>query len=333
MDFTRRELLTTAGMASIGGIAGCMDISKGMSEFRLTSFELPNITSEFVVNPLDIESGYSVDYSDEYKQSRITELFETGTVSTRGWDVSELKEWGPIERDKRQVMVNDGTYYRIRVEESKPVERERWVFYFDWNVEAPSDDEAVVSPPLESLSPQDRKIVIEAEKALPRSDMRNGAEIGLNAYSAIFHDGIDIKASDLVPSPPFEYYHDGEYLRAVVGQRTIEKREKTYSAAPIAESESEYEKYARETFPDARFADISLSSDARDVLDKATSSESGSKYEEEPPLSDGLEEVLEHLTIAKHLKPHDEYEDRVYFRNALAKYDGRWQLFDLVIDP
>lgn len=333
MTYTRRKLLATSGIVTGAiGIAGCFSTSNGLgsdAKFRLKSFSLPNITEEFIADPLTIDSKYEIDYSNEYKRSRVTRLFETGTVSTRAWELSYLKDWGPTVRDKRRVMIDDGTYYRIQIDDLREVDRKRWSFYFDWDVEEPSDNETVVSPPLESFSEQDREIVTAAKEAIPIPDQRGA----FNDHSVIFHDNIDADASDLVPSPPFEYYYDDEYLQAFVERKSIRKTEMTYSATPVAETESEYRKYAHETFPDVRFSNVSLSSDAGDILDEATASTSGFSYEERPPLSDELKEVLEHLTIAQHLKPHDEYENFTEFSNALAKYDGQWQGFDLLIYP
>lgn len=330
--YSRRSFLArTSTIAGTLGLAGCFGAGP-LSKFRLTSFELPDITSEFVENPIESKSKYELDYSDAYKQAKVDELVETGTVSTRGWELSYRNTWGDDWRHHRHVLLRDGTYYRIYVEDVTYVERERWQFTLGWYDQDPSESDTVVSRPVSSLSDRDQKIVAAAADGIPADGRRGPVKNERNEVT--YHAELDADESDLVPNPPFDYLdYEGEYFRAAAEQRPITHKEQTFSVEAVADSQSEYEQYAHDEFPDARFADVSLSSSAEDVMEVVTSVHEGYAYEEEPPLSEGLEEVLEHLTIADDLKPHDSYDDTTWFYGALAEYDGQWYDFDLVIYP
>lgn len=81
-------------------------------------------------------------------------------------------------------MVNDGTYYRIHVEDGREIERKRWAFFFDWDIENPSNDETVVSPSLGLLSEEGQEIVIAAKEFPSGFEPGSGTDSGFSAYSA-----------------------------------------------------------------------------------------------------------------------------------------------------
>lgn len=328
---TRRTILAKTGLTvGVMGLSGCSGMMAG-SKFRLKSRHIPNVTSQYVEDPVEIGSNYNVDYSDEYKRSKVDELVETGTVSTRGWELSYRVDWGRDWRDKRQCVRRDGTYYRIFVEDAADVDRQRWQFFLGWDDQDPADDDTVVSLPLDSLSEQDRTVVAAGAEAIP-PEGRRPSPSNTTRSKVIFHEELDADESELVPSPPFDYLkYEGEYFRATTAKETATRKEQTFAAELVAESRSEYDRYGRQTFPDARFSDASLSSDAASVLDEATGGDG--LYEETTPLSGGLEEVLGHLSIEDDLDSPDAYDDPTWFRDAVAEYDHRWYEFDFVVYP
>ncbi|APW97933.1 hypothetical protein CHINAEXTREME_09145 [Halobiforma lacisalsi AJ5] len=293
---------------------------------------------QYLIDPFDVDSAYSVELSDEYKRTKIDELVDTGTVSTRGWELSSRSKWGPTWRDQRTAFAYDGTYYRVRIESQAAVERERWVFYLDWDDQNPGEDATIISLSDNSLSKQDRMILEAAQGMIPYRDRRDFDPDRPNRFTVVFHEELDADSSNLVPDPPFDYLeHDGEYFRAVSERGSVEKTEQTFTVEPVAESYTEYRQYAEDTYPDVRFSNVDLSEGAAEVLDEATrvnlTPPDESVYKEKPPLSSELEEVLEHLTIAEYLEPHDAIDDSMHFYNAVAEYGGQWYEFDLSVYP
>lgn len=336
---SRRSFLAGTGVAIGALTAGC---SSGPDpKFQLKTHRVEDLAhgpdiGEYVIDPLESKSKYSVDLSDEYKQAKVEELVDTGSVSTRAWELSYRNQWGPTWRDRRQCFEFDDTYYRIRVESRAEVTRERWVFYLDWDDQNPDDDDAaVISLPDHSLSEQDQLIVETARADIPHEDRRDvGHDRPRNMTAVVFHEELDAEESDLAPDPPFHYLeHDDEYFRTVTERGAIERPEQRFTAEPVGESFDEYREYAEENYPDSRFSNVDLSEEATEILDTAIGIDEGFAYEEEPPLSEALEEVLDHLTITEYLEPHDTYEHSTWFRDALAEYRNRWYEFTLVIYP
>ncbi|MFC3956964.1 hypothetical protein [Halovivax cerinus] len=339
----RRKYLSVAATTAGTVAAGCIDIDINETErdaFRLTSYGIDDVAlgptyRPYLIDPLDVDASYSVALSDTYTQNAIEELVDTGSLDTRGWALSYRTDWGPTERDARTCFEHDGAYYRVHVESSDHVERERWVFGFDWTDGDPPTDATVVTPSDTGLSPTDQRIVEAASAQIPPEGEREVTyEPPRISRSVVFHDELDPDDSDLVPQPPFDYLdRDGEYVRAVAHHVPVTRPERTFSAERVAKSRDGYREYAEETFPDAHFSDVDLSEEATEVLESAISTDEGLAHEEEPPLSDGLGTVLAHLGIADSLEPYDSYDRLVVFRNALAEYRNRWYEFTLFVDP
>lgn len=337
---SRRKILAVAGTTIGTTIAGCISFGSGPDEkFRLVSNDIRGVTQgprsrPYLIDPLDIDSKYSIELSDAYKRAKIEELVETGTVSTRAWELSYQTDWGPIERDNRCCIEYDGTYYRVRVESREEVKRGRWVFYLDWNDQNPSDDDEVITLGDNSLSDQDQEVLRTAWEEIPSPDLRRMDERSLTEFTVVFHEELHPDESELVPNPSSDYIeHNGEHFRAVTEYGSVERPEQTFSIEPVADSFEQYQVYAKETFPDARFSNVDLSADATEILETAIDIDEGFAYEEKPPLSDALEEVLDHLTITEYLEPHDSYDDVTWFNDALAEYRHRWYEFTLIIYP
>jgi len=341
----RRAFLATIG-ASVGTIAtaGCISIGndRGLDDkLRLSARRLDDIATGvergerarddagFLVDPTEVSAHYPNDYSDGYKESRVGELVGTGTVSALEWPLVAEREWGRERRDQRRCFAHDGTYYRVHIDDVEERDRERWEFRLRWDDQRPSTEATVEPFPTPSLGEPDRELVAAVVENLPTS-----AHLEPSPFEhAVFHDELDPEASDLVPSPSFEYLaYDDEHYRARTVRTVGPERERTFSAEPVAQSRSEYEQYARETFPDADYDDVELSTDAEEILDEVASSGYGYEdYEEEPPLSDALEEVLEPLGIADQLEPFDAYEESTRFEGALGRFDGIWYEFELSV--
>lgn len=329
---TRRELLASvaAGAGAVGS-AGCVSFGGTSSGFHLTAYRPPEGLDYHVEDPLEIRSKYTPDYSDAYKRETVEELVETGTVSTRAWELGYRLSWGRERRDLKRCLRYDGTYYRVHVESSRDVARERWTIYLDWTADGPAEDDTVAARPVTSLSERDRAVFDAVLEELPATGRRLQDPVD---YGVVYHRELDAGESELVPDPPFDYLEkEWETPRVVTRRIDDERVERTVSVEPVAESESECLEYARSEFPEARLRRSDLSDAARDVVDEVAGPGDAIAYEEEPPLSDGLEEVLERLGIADELRPHEEYEEPVEFAGALATYQDAWTVFGLEIYP
>lgn len=335
MDAThgRRAFLTaTASVAGTLGAAGCISIDTGAdSKFRLTTYMFDHGLSEIAQSPVDIRSTFGLDYSIAYKQRKMNELAESGSVSTRGWGLAYLASWGETTHQNYLCLLYDDTYYRPIVESEAEVTRDTWTFYLDWNVDEPSSAADVATYPVDSLSDQDRRILTAAVDGVAHQSRRDAYDHGL---SIEYHAELDPEASELVPEPPFDYLRTDEETFGAVAERVpVQKTERTISAEPVATSHSEFEDFTRDELAEVDFSNVDLSEGARSIVVDVTDVRSAYSYEEEPPLSDDLEEVLEHLGIADDLEPHEEYDEYTLFNRALAGYHGSWFNFELMVYP
>lgn len=328
---TRRDVLTqTAALVGVLGTAGCSGLFA--TDLTLMGHRLEDGLLEYARDPLAIRSQFTPDYSDAYKHETAEELVETGTVSTRAWELCYRSDWGTEPRDRRRCLLYDGTYYRVRVEDvEERVPREQWAVYLDWRADPPGADDEVATLPLETLSDQDRRILTRlVERLAPPG--RRGDPHDLD-WAAFYHDDLDAEASDLVPEPPFDYLETDDETFAVRTKRvTDERKEQTFSVEAVADSREAYLDYARSTFPDGEIDESSLSTEARQLLQTVTEGYGGI-HKETAPLSDELEAVVEQVGIGEALQPLDAYGDRTPFRNALAEYGGDWYEFDLIVAP
>jgi len=331
----RRFLATLCATAGAGALAGCGERTLD-PQFRLTAYEIDDVAAGhqdggYLVDSADIDSKYTVGYSDSYRRSRVEELIETGSMTARGWPLASRTEWGPVWRDGRRCIEHDGTYYRLRTEAVTESERTRWQLRLRWIGLRTEPEVAIDELSAESLSEQDQELLTSTAASLPDPELDFRTE---PIVTATYHDELDPEASELIPSPPFTHLkHDDGAIQVTAEQASVTRTERTISAEPVAESRSAYEQYARENFPDARYSSIALSDDAEEVLDQVTSSEEEYTYSEEPSLSTELESVLEPLGIARHLEPHDAYSEVVWFRDALAEYRDSWYVFTLMVHP
>ncbi|MFC4407363.1 hypothetical protein [Haloarchaeobius iranensis] len=338
MPCSRRSLLqragTVAGLAATVG-AGCLSVGRE-SGYRLVPHDVDGtLADEFLVaEPVETRAETRVDYDTETKRDWLAELFETGSVTAVQWPLVHPDDWGTETRPRPTFLQHDGAYHEVTTETTRDVERERWLFAVQRTDEEPPSDATVASEPFD-LSWRDRDVLEAALDAVYADNDGFLGEPDIDGLRPVqYHCDMDAEASDLVPEPPFDYVdYSGSTYRVVVEQRTVTVPERTFAVEQVAPSRDALDSYAEETVPDARLDRDALSDAARDVLDSAVDSEPGSRYHEEPPLSDGLSTVLDELGVADDLRSLDSYDEPAAFRNAVASYDGDWYLFDLLVKP
>jgi hypothetical protein len=337
MPCSRRSLLqragTVAGLVATAG-AGCLSVGS-TGGYKLIVQEVPRLAEVFlVVQPTGVGAETRLDYETETKREWLAELFETGSVTAVQWPLVYPDDWGTETRPRPTFLQRDGAYHAVTTQETRQVERDRWLFAVQRTDEEPPDSATVASEPFD-LPERDREILQAALDAVYAGNDGFLGEPDIDGLQPVqYHRDMDPAASELVPEPPFDYVdYSGDIYRVVVEQRTVTVPERTFAVEQVATSADGLGSYVRETVPDARFDRDALSDAARDVLDAAVDSAPGRRYNEEPPLSDGLRTVLDRLGIGDDLQPLDSYDDRVAFRNVVASYDDDWYLFDLLVTP
>lgn len=332
--YTRRTLLTTLGAAGVTSVAGCL--SSGNSRFRLSAYSVKEpFKTLLLTDPTGHRAQFAIDYPDEYKRTVYDELLASGSVTVLNYQLAYEYEFGSEQRERPQFGTDGDRYYQIHVDTVRTVERDWWEFYLDLQNAEQSDGTDPVTAPITSLSDRDQQILQQAMEAAA-ADRDPAIDVGdqkPGSRGVTYHHHLDSEASDLVPSPPFEYLQHNDHLfQARSKQETIPVTERTFTAEQIGKSRSEYEQHVRDGVLEVDFSTVSLSSEATDVLDTATDGRPVSGfYEESPPMSDGLDAVLTQLNAVDHIREHSDYEKYTTFPNMYAIYDGSWYEFELAV--
>ncbi|NHN41799.1 hypothetical protein G9C85_09175 [Halorubellus sp. JP-L1] len=337
MPPSRRALLRATGALAVGtatASAGCLTFGSSRGFVLHTDDVDGGLASPFLVDdPTAVRAETRIDYDTETKREWVGELFETGSVTAVQWPLVEPDAWGDDVRPRPTYLHRDDAYHEVTTESTRDVERDRWLFAVERTDEDPPSDATVGRDPFDSLSDRDREVLQAALDAVYAGNDGFLGEPDIDGLRPVeYHRDVSVEESDLVPEPPFEYveYSEDTY-RVVTEQRTVTVPERTFAVERVASTRDELESYVHDTVPDARFEDPSDA--AREVLDAAVDDEEHQRYEEEPPLSEGLSTVVDALGIGDDLRPFEAYEERVDFRFAVASYDGDWYLFNLYVDP
>ncbi|MGQ3330492.1 hypothetical protein [Halorubrum sp. FL23] len=290
-----------------------------------------------LTDPAGHRAQFAIDYPDEYKRAVYDELLANGSVTVLNYQLAYEYEFGSEQRDRPQFATDGDRYYWIHVETARTVERDWWEFYLDLQDADQPDGTDPVTVPVASLSDRDQQILQQAMEAAA-ADRDPAIDVGdqePGSRGVTYHHHLDTEASDLVPSPPFEYLQHNDHLfQARAEQNAIPVSERTFTAEQISESQSEYEQHIRDTVLEVDFSTVSLTGEATEVLNTATDGRPVSGfYEESPPMSDGLGTVLTQLNAADHVREHSDYEGYTTFPNMYAIYDGSWYEFELAVYP
>ena len=336
MPCSRRRALQLLGVAGVAGAtAGCLNAGE-LDSYALIADELDLSSTErpyLWPDPTEIDATTRVDFATEEKEAWLTELFETGSVTVRQWPLVGRERWGTETRPRPTFLRRDGAFYEVRLADERVLERERWHFALERIDEIPPDDATVEEPPFD-LSDQDERVL---EAALSAVYADNDGFLGDPQFDELqtveFHHGLDADASELVPSPRFDFVEYGdEFFRAVTERRSVAVPEWTYAITEIGDSRADFTAYARDEIVGPDLDSAGLSESARGVLDDAIAEEPR-RYEESAPPSERLDEALGALGIAGDLEPIDSYDERVDFRNVVVEYRDDVYRFDLIVTP
>ncbi|WP_137290889.1 hypothetical protein [Natronorubrum halophilum] len=336
MYCSRRRALQLLGASAIAtSTAGCLSPGS-LDEYALITdkLDLSSVSRPYLwPDPTEIRAVTRVDFTTEMKTQYISELFDQGSVTVKQWPLVRRAQWGETTKPYPTFLKQNDSFYQVQISNERQLNRNRWHFAVDWIDEMPPDAATVESRPFD-LSTQDERVL---EAALDAVYADNDGFLGDPEFNELqtveFHHGLDVDASDLIPSPPFDFVEvSEEYFQTVAEQRTVQVPEWTYTVTEITQSRSEFNEYARNEIVKHDLSSSNLSESARSVVDDAIS-EDPRRYEEGAPPSDGLSEVLEALGIAGELDPIDSYGGRVDFRNVVAEYQDTTYRFDLIVTP
>ncbi|QWC20641.1 hypothetical protein [Halorubrum sp. 2020YC2] len=336
MTCSRRRALRLLGAAGAAAATGGCLSPGSLDSYALIADELDlsSIGRPYLwPDPTEIDAVTRVDFATETKTAYLSELFETGNVTVRQWPLVGRDRWGTETRPRPTFLERDGTFYEVRIESERSLERERWHFALERRDETPPDDATVARPPFD-LSDQDERVL---DAALDAVYAGHDGFLGDPEFDGLqtveFHHGLDADASDLVPSPAFEFVeYEDEFFRTVAERRTVRVPEWTYAVTEISDVRSEFTEHARERIVERDLNAAGLSEAARGVLDDAIADEPR-RYEEGAPPSEALDEALDALGIAGDLRPIGDYDDRVDFRNVVVEYRDGVSRFDLIVSP
>lgn len=333
---SRRRALRLLGMTgTVTATVGCSSPGS-LDEYALvaTELDLSSIEPPYLwPDPTAIEATTRVDFTDETKRQYISELFGTGSVTVQQWPLVWRTPWGRQTVPRPTFLRHNSRFYEVKIRDERRLDRERWHFAVERTGEEPPEDATVERRPFE-LSTQDERVL---EAALDAVYAGNDGFLGDPEFDDLqtvaFHQGLDAEASELVPSPPFEFVRvRNEHFRAVTDRRTVRVPEWTYTVDEIAETRERFTEYARDAIVTHELRSSDLSEPARGVIDDAVS-EDPRRYEEGAPPSDALSEVLEALGIARDLQPIDRYAERVDFDGVVAAYRDAVYQFSLIVTP
>jgi hypothetical protein len=337
MNCSRRRTLQLLGAVScLGATAGCLD-SGSLDEYALVGSELDlsSIEPPFLwPDPTAIEATTRVDFTTETKRQLITELFDTGRVTVQQWPLVWRVQWGQETQPRPTFLQREGRFYEVQIVDQQSLDRERWHFAVERIDGEPPDDATVANPPLE-FSEQDTRVL---QAALDAVYAGNDGFLGDPEFDEVptveYHRYLDTEASELVPSPPFEFLdYENESFRAITDQRRVAVPEWTYTIDEFATTRQEFNEYARSSIIEHDLNSADLSESAHDAVETAISEDPGERYEEGAPPSETLSEILRALDIAGDLQPIDAYEYRVDFKNVVAEYRESVYQFSLIVTP
>ncbi|RLM62376.1 hypothetical protein DVK07_19295, partial [Halorubrum sp. Atlit-26R] len=148
-------------------------------------------------------------------------------------------EFGSEPRERPQFATDGDRYYRIHVETIRTVKRDWWEFYLDLQDAEQPDSTDPVTVPVTTLSDRDQQILQQAMEAAA-ADRDPAIDVGdqkPGSRGVTYHHHLDTEASDLVPSPPFEYLQHNDHLfQARAEQNAIPVSERTFTAEQIGRS-------------------------------------------------------------------------------------------------
>lgn len=320
---SRRSFLRSSvvGVAGATAFAGCLGPSPNPRvRLRARSVGEP-FTEEFMWRPRGV-------HSDDYREL-MQQLLDEDELTTLGYSLSSPRNDYPTHVEQ------DGTYYRVEIEETGVVERERWLLWFELLDQdfTPPEDASVIDyddVPRDLPDTYGEKDRWALERAIPLTEFgpRDVSDEDPRGRGHLFLRTME--DSVLVPEPPFEYLRiewggDNHYLEAHTERPTVELRRFRYSIEEVAGSQEEFSRYVHDRYLHATFDAQELNETVRGVLDEAVGGRPEG-YQETPPLSAGFKSVLAELGFEPGEPPEPgrvDFSEERYFTYRGSYYRGQ----------
>lgn len=136
---------------------------------------------------------------------------------------------------------------------------------------------------------------------------------------------MDPEASELVPSPPFDYLKLGdeypEYLVPRAEKGPVDLTRYTFAIEEVASSREELERHVESNVVDAEF-DTNDDAAVVDIVRAATDRPDGRIYTEHEEMSDELKQVVDRLGMTPYIP--EDVTDRTTLNGALFSFEGEW---------
>jgi hypothetical protein len=326
----RRRFLSSIAAVSLLGTAGCIDDFDGL-QYRLDTVPVAGSVSELAnklitEDPTAIHAQAAIDYSDAYKQSVVDALFADGTAESIQWQLAYNRSFGTTTRPAPRFLERNGTYYSVVETGRTEFTEERWVFYLDLVDEEPRSSDTVVTEPPSSLSETDQLVVEHALRAVQgHGSAYDVDDRPLQGRGPDFHHEMDPEASELVPSPPFDYLKLGDqypqYLVPRTEKGTVDLTRYTFSIEEVASSRDELEQHVESNVVDAEFGPTD-DPEVYDIVRAATDRPDGRIYTEHEELSEELTQVVDRLGMTPYIP--EEVTDRTTLNGAYFSFEGEW---------
>lgn len=319
-DWSRRALLTAAGIASVGSLAGCAALESATDDPQ-PSYTLH--VDEIGDTLLD-RVGWSPDDGDAPWAAERRRLYDAVVAGDRyttyGYD---------LVPDEQTYVDHGGTYYELHSTTTGLRELERSVLRLAWVGRRDELEDPPEAVEREQLSPVDARAVFPAYMAARGREYGSGYPHDIVEAGGYVYRFLGDTESELAPEPAHDYVVVNDTILEVsVTQEPFEEPANTAVAIEIADSEAAFERALDGALVDVRVDE--LPDEQRQLFRRASAREG---YEETTPLSEAYRGLLE--TLGRHdLLDADPERQRTHAANGVyLKYDGRFYDLDAYVNP
>lgn len=346
---TRRRLIAGVGAATVGSLAGCLSGDEARYTLRSQPESGADPVELFALEPAAY-AFHQRQVDDEFVDSLLDELHETGTVETIETPLVEERSSDEGEYVPSYVQEQeDGEFNRVRID-SESVTMDRWAVWMEPLEELPDDVEYVTDAggpehvPTADKSALDAEILDEVTSTAVSSVVgdREHTDLLHPRRGVVFFDPLEPADSELVPEPPFEYAllepegqgtPDELALRLHVEKAAVETVRYTHELESVADTTDAFEEHVRTEHVAAEFSESTLTEEMETILTESADSSSGPmEYVEEGARSDALDEILAELGLDDTaLADGEEIGSWCrYYEYDSGYYETRYRISDLV---
>ena len=319
-DWSRRALLTAAGIASVGSLAGCAALESTTDDPQLSYTLHVDEIGETLLDRV----GWSPDDGDAAwaaEQRRLYDAVVAGDrYTTYGYD---------LVPDEETYVEHEGTYYELHSTTTGLREIERSVLRLAWVGRRDELEDPPAAIERDQLPPIDARAVFPAYMAARGREYDAGYPRDIVEEGGYVYRFLEDNESELAPEPTHDYVAVNDTILSVsVSQERFEEPANTAMAIEVADSTAAFERALDGALVDVR-VDESLPEKQRRLFQRASAGE----YEETTPLSEPFRGLLRALERHDLLDADPERQRPRGDTGLYLKYDGRFYDFDVYVNP